>query len=130
MIAKVVAGSALVLWHAAAIAQGIPAGTYRLTISPAGGDDPACSYLRGAEDVTVAEGSTVVRTTLYEALQIRLAADGRVTGSGVEKMTGWGAPSTFEGKRVPGGYAGEGTGERSGQYCYATWTFEGPRPSR
>jgi len=130
MIARVLAGLAFVLWHAAAAAQGFPPGTYLLTISPAGGDDPACSYLRGAEEVVVAEGSAVVRSTLYEALRIELSADGKVTGSGIEKMTGWGASSKFAGKRVPGGYAGEGEGEHSGQFCYATWTFQGPRPPR
>jgi hypothetical protein len=99
-----------------------------LTISPSGGDDPSCSYLRGTEEVAVHEES--VQSSLIKNLRLAVSADGGVTGWGFETMTGWGAAAKLNGKRTPGGYAGDAVGERYGVYCYASWTLTGPRGPR
>lgn len=128
MISRTLGSMVLLLWQTTLVAQGLQPGAYVLTISPAGGDDPACSNLRGTEEITVLEGS--VRSTLITGLRIDVSSDDRVSGSGFESMTGWGAATSIKGKRTATGFGGDGVGERAGQYCYATWILEGPRPPR
>ena len=104
------------------VSVGLMPGNYSMTVkADLPSPHPACIALAGNGTLTFKDGTAI--TSLISPLQLIVDANGAVSGSGVEGMTGYQGVAKLIGKRTASGYEGTIVATAYSVDCRGNWVI-------